>query len=88
MDFSPEQLRQYRVFRPAGAHEGYEYYDRRALISAVPEKSREAYMDAAEKWIAAQGGRHFGPGAGALGGGITCFLPAAFRSTRTTPLAC
>jgi hypothetical protein len=68
MDFSPEQLRQYRVFRPAEADEGYEYYDRRALISAVPEKSREAYMDAAEKWIAAQGGRHFGPGAGTLGG--------------------
>jgi hypothetical protein len=26
---------------------GYQYYDRRALIGAVPEKSREAPMEAA-----------------------------------------
>jgi hypothetical protein len=68
MHFSPEHLARYRVIPPEGGREGYEYYDRRALIRAVPEKTREAYMDAAEKWVAARGGRHFGPGAGTLGG--------------------
>jgi hypothetical protein len=68
VDFLPEQLRRYHVSPPEGSPEGYEYYDRRALIRAVPEKSREAYMDAVEKWVAKQGGRHFGPGASTLGG--------------------
>jgi hypothetical protein len=68
MDFSPEHLRRYHVSPPAQAPGGYDYYDRRALARAVPEKSREAYMEAAEKWVAEQGGRHFGGGAATLGG--------------------
>jgi hypothetical protein len=47
---------------------GYEYYDRRALLHAVPGASREEYMEVAEKWVADNGGRQFGPGAATLGG--------------------
>jgi hypothetical protein len=68
MDFSPEHLKHYLVSPPQGAVASYEYFDRRALINAVPERSREAYMEAAEKWVADSGGRHFGPGAATFGG--------------------
>jgi hypothetical protein len=68
MDFSPEHLKHYLVSPPEGAVAGYEYYDRRALIDAIPKRSRQAYMEAAEKWVAENGGRQVGPGAATLGG--------------------
>jgi hypothetical protein len=68
VDFSPEHLKQHRIPPPEGAVAGYDYFDRRALINAVPKASREEYMEAAERWVAANDGRQAGYGAATRGG--------------------